>query len=205
MPSPSKLFWGKHFWFIIHYLSLKLPIDAFFVLLHLLTFLLPCYECRGHLSDNIETLKSRKHKFGDAFAVGYELHRMVNHQLHVHPANNPTLAQARNYYSSYGNALFDSELIFVLRVICLKYDHHRQELERFVTLVEPLVSPTLRKVMKTYPLTNDYETESDLFFWAYKIGEEHSKLRLGDEATYPEILKFFKAGMSDDCDACNLR
>lgn len=198
-PTPSKKFWGKHFWFVIHYVSLKLSLSEFFLLLSLLTKLLPCWECREHLSVNSNTLRG----YGDSFETGYRLHSLVNSQLGV--GSQPSASLVRNYYLRKGGLTFDQEVIFVIRAICFKYDHHKEELKRFLELVIPLASFDLQQILHTYPLATEYETQADLFFWSYRLGEVYQSRHGGVFESWVKFSSDFSEGMSDDCDQCSLR
>jgi len=199
-PTPAKKFWGKHFWFIIHYLALKLPTEDFFKLLTLLSDLLPCFECRIHLKANIISLRKLKDK--DSFELSYDLHATVNHQLGVR--HNPEYAQVKKYYVNHGSGLVDKEFIFVLRAICFKYDNHLTQLQNLLSLVTPYTSSTLQNSLKSLPLTIEYETQQDLFFWSIRVGNQYLAKRGQPVEKVEAVKNFFESGMSDDCEECNL-
>jgi len=198
--TPSKKFWGKHFWFIIHYFSLKLSRDEFLVFLKHLTNLLPCAECREHLKGNIIALERLRTM--DAFEMSYELHTMVNNQLGV--KSNPDFKTVKAYYMKNGPTLVDREIIFVMRVIGLKYDYHFEELKNLVDLASKFSSPSLKKVLKNYPLVPEYETPEDLFFWSIRVGSAYDVYKGEVPPSDASIKTFFQEGLSDDCDQCNL-
>lgn len=201
-PTPSKLFWGKHFWFVIHFVSLTLSLSDFFQLLTLLTALLPCWECREHLSENIETLRGDP-SAKTSFSVSYRLHSLVNRLTGVQLQ--PSEVAVKSFYSRKGGATFDQELIFVIRAICFKFDHHKSELKKFLGLVAPLASYDLQQILHTYPLATEYETQADLFFWSYRLGEVYQSRKGGVYESWTKFSKEFSEGMSDDCDQCSLR
>lgn len=197
--SHSKKFWGKHFWFIIHYFSLKLSRERFLFLLKLLGGLLPCAECRSHLRSNIEVISRLP---GDAFELSCSLHSLVNEQLQVKAGYNPGKIKA--YYVQNGSVLIDREVIFVLRVIAHKYDGHLPELKEFLSMASDLVSDHLKRVIKNTPVTPEYETQSDLIYWSIRLGINYSVLKGETPQTEDSIRTFFREGLSDDCNECNL-
>lgn len=197
----GKKFWGKHFWFVIHYASLRLGISDFFLLLSYLTFLLPCWECREHLRSNIEFLK--KEGDNDSFLVGYRLHSLVNYATGV--SHQPKSVEVKSYYMNNGSVSIDSEVIFVIRAICFKFDHHWGELKKFIDLISPLTSLDFRQTLNTYPLTPEYETQNDLFFWSFKLGDAYQTRRKSFPESWSIFQEKFSSGMNDDCDQCSLK
>lgn len=199
--SASKRFWGKHFWFIIHYLALKLTTEEFFKLLVLLTKLLPCFECRVHLEENIEGLRRLKNK--DSFEISYELHSLVNYQVGV--SKNPDFAKVKAFYVNYGSGLIDQEIIFVLRAICFKYDGYLAELASLTNIFKEYGGRLLLRTLKALPLTAEYETQDDLFFWSFRVGTFYDGLIGTKPPTNEEVKKFFSEGLQESCDECSLK
>ena len=102
IPKPSKNkiikgkeFWGPILWSLIHLLAMELKfvdIKYYITLLNTLTYLLPCEDCKNHLSMTLAIIspnkyikeqKNNSNKCGNttAFLYSYALHDVVNSRL----------------------------------------------------------------------------------------------------------------------------
>jgi adenine-specific DNA methylase len=196
--SNSKKFFGKHYWFVIHALSLKLSREQFFEFLGYLTFLLPCAECRLHLKENIKTLQMME---GDAFGLSWSLHEIVNKMI---GNKGVTFLSAKAFYLKNGSSGFVKELIWVLRLSAYKYDFHRKEFEMFLNFVTPYASNTFKRALNNAPLTKEYETAADIFFWSVRLGALVENYWGIQQTPDEKIFEEFRVGFSDKCDECDL-
>ena len=205
MPKNAKNFWGKHFWFVIHYAALLLAYEDFKRFLLLLTKLLPCSECRTHLLENIKVIFPETVPRGkkiDTFLLSIDLHHLVNRQLGKIFKASPERIKA--YYINKGSVNFDKEFLFTIRAIAFTGAYDDKYFKEYLSMLLPFTSTYFQKSYENLPFREEYQSQDDAFSWSIRLGGVFLA-RKGFTQDDRALKESFSESMTDDCSQCSLR
>lgn len=167
-----------------------------------LTVLLPCSECRQHLTEFIPRLA----KGSSAFQMGFELHQMVSSNLRK--PTNVNIDDVYAYYTSADAQLKYHKSIWIfLHAIAFQYTQAAQY--AFTNTLRMILNGPIpiriRTAVQNHALrASNLEDSDELFYWTFYL---HSHA-LANGEVLPQFSKFkesYRALLSTECKDCEIR
>jgi len=194
----GKKFWGPATWRVIHDVSLRTTREEFFRFLEHLTHLLPCAECRLHLTSNIHRLSQMMGAEKSAFVGGYMLHNMVTSATSPGGPPPPSMPEVRK---SLASGAHETMAAYVQALSSMAWAYVPSEAAANAYMA---VYQTLPRGAPGPPLYDSYlKSKVHLLNWTFLLQAAAGCLP-ADVASYSDYKRYIAGCMEDKCETCAL-
>jgi hypothetical protein len=107
-------YWGKYFWYILHFISLNIEnehVDIFRDLIFSLEYILPCPVCREHFSKLLKKNNYIYSKKDDCNNILFNIHNKINNRLNNLVYDIEVLKNYKNYKKFYKNVIYITNIL----------------------------------------------------------------------------------------------
>ena len=107
-------YWGKNFWYILHFISLNIEnghVDLLKDLILSLKYILPCPVCREHFSNLLKNSNYIFNNKDDCINILFNIHNQINNRLDNLIYNKELLKNYNSYNKFYKNVIYITNIL----------------------------------------------------------------------------------------------
>ena len=107
-------YWGKYFWYILHFISLNIEnehVDIFKDLICSLKYILPCPVCREHFSNLLKNNDLIFKNKDECINILFNIHNQINNRLDNLVYNKEVLKNYNSYNKFYKNVIYITNIL----------------------------------------------------------------------------------------------
>jgi len=199
----DKNFWGVAVWVLIHVCAITYKPEnkhSFKQFIYALRGVLPCGECREHLSENLKMLELKPEYLSNhkkLFLWTFLLHDLVNRQLNKH---SPSYEIIEQYYikNAFNKKFWGPYIWRALHSMAAVYKPEYKTYFKQLVYSLPGILPCdeckhhLIENLKILPLTDDYLSDNNhLFLWTFLLHDLVNKQLAKESPSFEKIKSLY--------------